>query len=371
MNNGYGTRDETSSTTVVVVMAARSAVTSAEPLAQEGNDRETGRIFAPQQHPVLSPGGGASVCLGVVLLALLLRGRTMGVPLLRVTAAGLLETILQSLLLDLLVGELGQLPGGADIADVLAVALGEDEVDLLQTAARSLGVKEVHGGNEDGVHHSKEQVGAPVDVLDHDGCDHDDGKVEQPVRAGRHGVGLGTGADGRHLGRVQPGERQDTGTEEGHVQEQTKDGTLGRAGSARNQAGEDDDHGNHLAHHTTQEQLATTDLLNEEPGEGSEDGIDNHVDTTDQHRHEIGLIKRLLEQHGQVVDDSIASGQLLGDLGGRTDQHAAQVLSLAASEQIRVASTLSDTSTKQILATVDITGAAVTYASMDSMTSCF
>lgn len=221
-----------------------------------------------------------------------------------------------------------------DIADVLMVALGENNIDLLQTAVGSLRVEEPDEWQERCVHGREEQVGTPSNMLNHDRGDHNDSEVEQPVAASRDGVGLGTSLDRRDLGRVQPWQGQPSSTKKGHVKEQTKDSTLGTRRVSGDQASESNGHGRQLTECSSQEELATTDLLDEEPGERSEDGIDNHVDTTNQQRHVLGLMQRLLEQYGKIVDDRIATTELLEDLGRRTDQHTAEVLGSAVGQKV-------------------------------------
>jgi len=193
-------------------------------------------------------------------------GRRLLAALLEIASAPAgLEAVLDGLGFDLVVGELREFLGSADVAHVLAVALGEDDIDLLQTAASGLGVEQNHGGNEDGVHDGEEELGSPLDVGDHDGSDHDNSEVEQPVRAGRDGVGLGTSAQGRDLGWVQPRKRQPGGTEDGEVQEDTDGSTLGRFGGVGNQASENQNHRKALAHRAGEEELPTSNALNNEP----------------------------------------------------------------------------------------------------------
>lgn len=112
------------------------------------------------------------------------------------------------------------------------------------------------------------------------------------------------------------------------------------------EAGEDDYHRDHLASHTADEELATADLLDEEPGEGGEDGVVDHVDTADERGHELGLAEGLLKKDGEVVYHGVTAGQLLRDLRRRTDEHAVQVLGSTASEQVGVTRTFGDTGTK-------------------------
>ena len=59
---------------------------------------------------------------------------------------GGLETVLASLLVDLMLVELRKLLGGQHVALVLEVTLGKNEVDLLQGAAGSLRVEEIDDG---------------------------------------------------------------------------------------------------------------------------------------------------------------------------------------------------------------------------------
>lgn len=262
------------------------------------------------------------------------------------------EAVLGGLLLNLLVGELGKLVRRLDVADVLGEALGEDDIDLLQTAVGGLGVEEPDHGDEQGVQDGEEQISSPASTADHGGREHDDCEVEQPVGAGGHSVGLGTGLDGRQLSRVQPGQRQPGGTEGSHVQEKTEHGTLGDLRVVGDQTGEGDDHGDGLQVRATQEQLAATDLLNEEPREGSEDGVHNHVDTTDEQSLVVGLVQGALKQNGQVVDDSVATRQLLEDLGRGTDKHAAEVLGATTGAEVAVAGLVAGTGTVASLVTL-------------------
>ena len=85
--------------------------------------------------------------------------------------------------------------GCTHVTDLLAVALGEDDIDLLQTPVCGLGTEKIHGWNKECVHNGKEQVDAPCNAVDLDGGNHDDSEVEQPVRAGRDGISLGPGTD--------------------------------------------------------------------------------------------------------------------------------------------------------------------------------
>lgn len=196
-----------------------------------------------------------------------------------------------------------------------------------------LGIEEPENGQEGGVGASKEEVCSPLELLHHERDDHDDQKVEEPVGAGRDGVGLCASLEGVDLSGVQPGERQPCGTEEGNVGEETESGTLGRSSSTGNQAGKGDDHGGHLTDGTDEQELAATDSLNDEPRSGGKDGVDNHVDTAEQQRHVLRLANGVLEQNGEVVDDGVAATELLHELGQSAENHAAEVLSPAVGEE--------------------------------------
>ena len=96
-------------------------------------------------------------------------------------------------------------------------------------------------------------------------------RVPKPVRARRNCVGLSSSLERVDLCRVQPGQWQPCRAEEGNVGEQTDSGTLrwtsiGRVDTLGEQTGKYDHHGQALADGTSEEQLATTDVLNQPPG---------------------------------------------------------------------------------------------------------
>jgi len=194
---------------------------------------------------------------------------------------------------NLLRPEMGELLGGLDVGHVLHVALGEDDVDLLEGAPRRLGIEEPDDGQEAGVAGGEEEVGGPANAGDHDGDDHDDDEVEEPVRAGAHGVGLRARLDRVHLGRVEPREGQPGGAEGGDVEEEANDGALGDlllavVVVARDEASEGDGHAEHLPCRAVEEETAATDALDEEPGGGGGEGVDYHVDAADEEAHVPG-----------------------------------------------------------------------------------
>lgn len=253
----------------------------------------------------------------------------------RLLSGSLADTIFDIHHLNLLVGHLGENLGGLDAGHLVDVALGKDQVDFFQAAVGRLRVEDVDDRNEDGVQRREEQIGTPVDTVNHDRGDHNDGEVEQPVAASRHGIGLRTGLGGRQFRRVQPGQRQPSGAKTGHVQEEPEDGAfLDGVAALGNQASKGNHHCNGLNKRTVEEQLAAANLLDEEPRESCKDGIDDHVDTSDQQRKVVLLTHRLLEQDRQIVDNRVASTQLLEDLRRRANEHAAEMLRRTAGEQV-------------------------------------
>lgn len=200
--------------------------------------------------------------------------------------------------------------------------------------AYRLGVPEVQDGQEEGVQRGEEQVSSPANRVDQDGRDHDDEEVPDPVGHGRGGVGLRAGLERVDLGRVQPGERQPSGTEECDVGEETDTSTLGSRGRVGNQSAKDKDHGQALANGSDEEELSAAQALDGVPGSAGKEGIDNHVDTTEEQSQILRSSDRGLEENGEVVDDGVATRQLLHHLGTSTEQETAQVLSLAVGPQL-------------------------------------
>lgn len=172
-------------------------------------------------------------------------------------------SVLQSVAVEVLLAEAGKILAGSNVADLLGVSLREDEVDFLEGATGGFGVEEVDDGDEDCVKSTEEEVGAPADLVDENGRDHDDEEVPEPVLDGGGSVGLSAGLERVDFSRVQPGEREPGSAEEGDVEEQTEGGTGGGTSLlGRNKTGEGDDHGNHLAQCADEEELAATKTLN-------------------------------------------------------------------------------------------------------------
>jgi hypothetical protein len=257
-----------------------------------------------------------------------------GLSLLVVTA----EAVLAGLVGNLVVSHARQLLGSGDIANLLSVTLGEDKVNLLKRAARGLRVEEVDDGEEDGVHGGEESVGSPTvgtGSVNHDGSDHDNEEIPEPVGDSRGSVGLRAGLEGVDLSGVQPGERQPGSTEESDIGEETDSGTLGSRGSTGDQSAEGKDHRGTLSDGTDEEELAATNTLNGEPRSSGEDGVDDHVDTTEEESHVVVGTDGLLEENREVVDDGVATGKLLHHLRRGTENETTEVLSLSTSEESR------------------------------------
>lgn len=172
-----------------------------------------------------------------------------------------------------------QLLRSPDIAHLLCVALGKDDVDLFERSLCCLRVEEVNDRDEASVCCRKEEVGSPANVGDHDRRNHDNDKVEQPVDTGGDSVGFGSGLDGVDFGRVEPGQGEPGGAEEGNVGKQAHSSAASSHFLAVNEAGERDDHGKGLSQTADEEHLSPADALDDEPGSGGEDGINDHVDT--------------------------------------------------------------------------------------------
>lgn len=166
-----------------------------------------------------------------------------------------------------------ELFGGFDVGDVVDFAFGEDKVDFFEGAAgclkcgmlvhyyysvraqesrggTNLGIEKVDEGEEEGVHDGKEKVGAPAGLagaVDHDGGDHDDEEVPDPVGDGRYSVGLCSGLQWVDFCGVEPREWEPSGSKEGDVGEETDGCTLCGGLGAGDESAKGDNHGETLA----------------------------------------------------------------------------------------------------------------------------
>lgn len=237
------------------------------------------------------------------------------------------------LLGNLLERELGHVLGHGVGALALDVSAGVDDVDFLELTASRLDVEVPAEGNGAEVDESEEEVDTPRTGGGKDGREHDDSEVADPVGAGGGGTTGGTGTQGVDLGRVDPGERQQGKGEEDNEQEDTNDGTLGVGLGLLDQAGEGNDETETLAQETDQVEVTTTDTLNhEERGDGGQ-SVDGGEDTTHNQGQTVFQAQVVLEEQSRVVDGSVATGELLEELTGATDDHALELLGLAESEE--------------------------------------
>lgn len=140
------------------------------------------------------------------------------------------------------------------------------------------------------------------------------------------------------FGGVQPGQGKPSGTEEGDEQEETECASLGGVDVLGDETAESDKHGDCLTNGADQEQLAATDLFNEQERGQGESGIDDRQDTTENERQTTLEPDVLLEELGGVVNDGITSSELLEQLGRGTDGNTAEVLVATTLEQVTVAS---------------------------------
>lgn len=90
-----------------------------------------------------------------------------------------------------------------------------------------------------------------------------------------------------------------------------------------------------MADGTPEEELAASDTLDEEPGGGGENGVNDHVDTSEQKRQVLGSTNGVTEEDREVVDDGVATRKLLHELRSSSEQHTAEMLSLTTSEENR------------------------------------
>jgi hypothetical protein len=161
-----------------------------------------------------------------------------------------------------------------------------------------------------------------------------------PVGHRRDGIGLGPDAKRVELGRVEPGKGEPARAEEDNVEEEADSGALGRLGRAGDEAGEGDDHGDHLASRADEEHLAATGALDEEERGAGRDGVDDREDAAEDERESGLKADRVLEEDGRVVDDGVAATELLEDLRRGANHHPAEVLLLAALEELAEGGTL-------------------------------
>ena len=234
---------------------------------------------------------------------------------------------------DLLDGELGHFVGDLEGPLALNVSLGEDDIDLLQVTASSLGVEEVGEGQGSEVDQSEEEVQTPTGCSGEHGSEHDDGEVANPVHAGGSRASHGTGTEGVDLGRVDPGQRKRSKGEEDDEEEDTDDGTLGVLGTTSSQTGHGNDERETLTGETNQEQVTTANTLNHEERGQSSQSIDGSENTTQNEGQLVLKVQVVLEEQSRIVDSSVATSELLEELARATNHHTLELLGLAEGEE--------------------------------------
>lgn len=213
------------------------------------------------------------------------------------------------------------------------VCVRKDDVDFGQFSSSGFRVEDPDDGEEDAVGESEEQEGVCADGGGHGGQDLNDQEVEQPVAHGGDGVGLSSDGLGVQFGRVQPRKGKPSSTEEGDEEVETESSTLGRSLRARKQAPESDEHGDSLTDGTDQEHGSSTASFDEDERRNREDGVDDGQYTTEDERQLSFEANLVFKENRSVVDDGVASTELLEDLGRSTDSHSSEVLLLAVLEQ--------------------------------------
>lgn len=199
---------------------------------------------------------------------------------------------------DLLIVELGHRLGDLVGPFLLDMGLCEDQIDLLQLAAGCLRVEVPAKWHGNQIDQCEEQIDTPGTGVREDGREHDHGEIGEPVSAGRHGGGGGTGAQGVDLGRVDPGQRKDGEGEEHDEEEDPDDSTLGVLLGGVSQAGHGDDKAEALAEEADQEELTAADLLDHEEGGNRRQCIDGGEDTTQDQGETVAEFDVLFEQQG-------------------------------------------------------------------------
>lgn len=95
-----------------------------------------------------------------------------------------------------------------DVPASLDVALGENDIDLLQRPTSSLRVKHVDDRNEADVQTSEKKERSPRDRRQKRRCRHHNREIEQPIVNSRNCIGVGARGERVDLRRVQPRELQ-------------------------------------------------------------------------------------------------------------------------------------------------------------------
>lgn len=149
----------------------------------------------------------------------------------------------------------------------------------------------LHKWDGNGINGCEEDIGAPFDMCNHDGCNHDDHEVHAPVDDVGKSSSLGTDSKRVDLCSVKPGDGQICRAEECNVKEKAKDSALGSTCTAGNQAAKGDDHRQSLACRTNDEEFSAAYPFYGPERDKREDRIDDHICSAD----EEGLVRGLAE----------------------------------------------------------------------------
>lgn len=128
------------------------------------------------------------------------------------------------------------------------------------------------------------------------------------VNEGKRGKGVRCGRMGRVMRRdTYPRQRQPRRPKTSNVREQPDGRALRRSLSARYETAEHQYHTQPLAHGAPEEQFAPSGPFDDEPADGGENGVDDHVDAAEEEADGMALVDTLFEEDGEVVDDGVAT----------------------------------------------------------------
>lgn len=104
-----------------------------------------------------------------------------------------------------------------------------------------------------------------------------------------------------------PRQRQPRSAKASNIREQSNGSSLRRGFGAGDEAAEDEDHAQPLPHGAPEEQFASPGALDDEPADGGEDGVDDHVDAAEEEADVVGLVDGFLEEDWEVVDHGVTT----------------------------------------------------------------
>lgn len=120
---------------------------------------------------------------------------------------------------------------------------------------------------------------------------------------------------GKNVGkRTYPWQRQPRRPETSNVGKQAHRRALGCSLGARYETAEYQYHTQTLTHGAPEKEFAPSGPFDDEPADGGEDGVDDHVDAAEEEADGVALVDALLEEDGEVVDDRVATCRELSQL---------------------------------------------------------